>query len=277
MKVSKRNNVVIITAFIFISLLFGGLITTTTTKAQSVSTPSPLTPTPTATTTPTPTAKTPPPANEKSTTDEVAILKAQLEQMKFYDQKLLSTVYWSLGAVITLTILIAGFSWFTNFRLYERDKESLRREMSLEIDKFRSDVKVLFSEQKSSLSNSLENLVTEKFQEGFTDIDSKLDRLKTELTRNQINTNLLEAKIWTTKGVYKNAMTVYMSTLEEATRKDQSQYYSSILNGILEIVEKLDWITTHTMADLEKLFNALPKEQQISCDSIREKLKEKLK
>ena len=269
MKVSKHHKVLVFTAFIFISLLLGGLITTTTTKAQSASTPSPLTPTPTATTLSV--------ANDKSTNDEVLILKAQLEQMKFYDQRLLSTVYWSLGAVITLAILIAGFSWFTNFRLYERDKDSLRRELSLEIDKFRSDVKVLFSEQKSSLSNSLENLVAEKFQEEFTDLDSKLDRLKTELTRNQINTNLLEAKLWATKGVYTNAMKVYMSTLEEAIRKDQSLYYSSILNGILEIVEKLDWVTTHTMADLEKLFNTLPKEQQISCDSIREKLKEKLK
>jgi len=249
--------------FMLYIILFGGLIATTTTKAQSVSTPS-LTPMPTATAT-------------NQTSNEISVLQAQLEEMRFYDQRLLTTVYWSLGTVVTLAILFAGFSWFSNFRLYERDKESLRRELSLETDKLRSDVKTLFAEQKSTLSMAIEEKISSELQEEFSNINSRLDRLGMNLKSNEISVELLEAKLWELKAVDINAMKAYESALEKAISTNQSQYYSAILNGILSTIERLNWVTTHTMANLERLFSQLPTEQQPSCNNIREKLKEKLK
>src|SRR2546430_2545662 len=57
--------------------------------------------------------------------EELVVLKAQLEQMRFYDARLLATVYWALGGLAALTVGVIGFGWFANFKVYERDKAQL--------------------------------------------------------------------------------------------------------------------------------------------------------
>ena len=59
------------------------------------------------------------------------MLEAQLKVMREYDARLLHTVYWSLTTVATLTLVLVGFGWFVNFRVYERDKASLLHELNV--------------------------------------------------------------------------------------------------------------------------------------------------
>src|SRR6266849_9833581 len=54
-------------------------------------------------------------AGSQSPNEEVQALRAQLEVMRRYDDRILSTVYWSLGTVVLLAVLLYGFSWYTNF------------------------------------------------------------------------------------------------------------------------------------------------------------------
>lgn len=63
---------------------------------------------------------------------EARILRAQLETARQYDQRLVETVYWGLGTVVTIAIALVGFGAFANLRLYERDKASLREELRRE-------------------------------------------------------------------------------------------------------------------------------------------------
>lgn len=65
----------------------------------------------------------------QSDTEKSAILQSQIELMRQYEDRILQTVYWSLGGMITVVVLIAGFGWFANFRLYEHDKKVLRQEL----------------------------------------------------------------------------------------------------------------------------------------------------
>jgi len=60
------------------------------------------------------------------TSTEATLLNAQLELMRQYDQRIIATVYWSLGSFITMIVVLVGFSWFTNFKVYERDRDALR-------------------------------------------------------------------------------------------------------------------------------------------------------
>ena len=46
-----------------------------------------------------------------------------------FDQRLLTTVFWALGLVATFAVGLAGFSWFSNYRAYERDKASIKEEL----------------------------------------------------------------------------------------------------------------------------------------------------
>jgi len=58
-----------------------------------------------------------------------AALTRQIELITQLDQRLLTTVYFCLGTVVTIFALMIGYNWFANFRTYERDKETLHREM----------------------------------------------------------------------------------------------------------------------------------------------------
>ena len=73
----------------------------------------------------------PEPATTQSSSSntEVAVLHAQLETVRTYDERLLATVHWALGIVIAVVLVMAGFGWYANFRLYDRDKEALRMEV----------------------------------------------------------------------------------------------------------------------------------------------------
>lgn len=62
-------------------------------------------------------------------TDNTAVLQAQLDVMRDYTKHLLSTVYWSLGVIVTIVVLLIGFGWFANFKVYERDKIALQQQL----------------------------------------------------------------------------------------------------------------------------------------------------
>src|SRR5215470_14487695 len=54
------------------------------------------------------------PASAHLQSDEDKLLEAQLSTVREYDEKLLQTVYWSLGGVFLLVVLVGGINWFTN-------------------------------------------------------------------------------------------------------------------------------------------------------------------
>lgn len=89
-------------------------------------------------------------ASEPRESEEVAVLKAQLEVHKDYTQHILSTVYWSLGGVLSITMLIAGFGWFANFKIYEKDREILARELQAKLEEAISELNSSHDERVSA-------------------------------------------------------------------------------------------------------------------------------
>ena len=69
--------------------------------------------------------------NLLATQSEVIQLKATLQVVQSYQDKFLATVYWSLGTIATIVVLLVGFGWFANFRIYERDKSALKDELHM--------------------------------------------------------------------------------------------------------------------------------------------------
>jgi len=60
-----------------------------------------------------------------------SVTEKELETVRDYDQRLLSTVHWALGGVFLLVALVGGLNWFTNYRLYERERDALRESSKL--------------------------------------------------------------------------------------------------------------------------------------------------
>jgi hypothetical protein len=69
---------------------------------------------------------------------EVLALRAQLQTMREYDQRIIGVVYWGLGTaaalVVAFTVILIGFNWFSNVRLIDRDKADLREELQVLVE-----------------------------------------------------------------------------------------------------------------------------------------------
>jgi hypothetical protein len=146
--------------------------------------------------------QTPPPAGtptsqvESQQSPEVIALRAQLDLMRQFDDRLLSTVYWSLGGMITIVVLIAGFSWFANNRLHEKDKAILRQELES-----------IIREEMSKARAELAKAAREAAKSELNTLSEDIKFIKFELLET-------EANQWESKGVYANVLTTSRQMLD---------------------------------------------------------------
>lgn len=114
----------------------------------------------------------PPAPSTDGASPEVAVLRAQLETQRQYDERLVNTVYWGLGAAITLAFGLSGFGVFYTVRQSDREKTALQAELSAtlrdQISQIKADLStettktrqatVKWSEEmKKTLTDALEN------------------------------------------------------------------------------------------------------------------------
>jgi uncharacterized protein HemX len=57
-------------------------------------------------------------------------LKAQLEVTRGFQSDVIATVWGALGVLAAMTLGLIAFGWWTNFRMYERDRRSLLEELT---------------------------------------------------------------------------------------------------------------------------------------------------
>lgn len=104
---------------------------------------------------------------------QIEVLKAQVEVMKSYQDKFLSTVYWSLGTVAALVVFLAGINWFTNNRNLEKEAQlqketiqneliSIRNKLNEKVDEALLESKAASNETIKLLENDLKTSILEK-------------------------------------------------------------------------------------------------------------------
>lgn len=98
--------------------------------------------------------------------------RGELKTMREYHTSLLDTVYWSLGTIVALALLLIGSSWYANLRIYENDKARIQEE----VDKKLSQASASMSRELQRLSESLNDMVDR-------DVCSLGERLSSEINR----------------------------------------------------------------------------------------------
>jgi CRISPR/Cas system CSM-associated protein Csm2 small subunit len=113
------------------------------------------------------------------------LLKGELKAIREYHGSLLDTVYWTLGIVFGLVLVIIGSSWYTNFRLYEADKARLLEEVERKI-----------AEANSRSARDLQGLssnLSDKADRGLLALDNRLstdiERLRSDIKDSDIRIN----------------------------------------------------------------------------------------
>lgn len=208
--------------FLFILTL---LLSSVFFRTPNVSAQSPV-PTPT----PTPTAAAPTLGANPTEDPEVVALKAQLEVMREYDGRLLETVYWALGTTVVILLGLAVFGWYTNFRVYERDKEAMREDLQLFV-----------REELSKIRKSLQDEANQRYQDAINSAQKATKAEVVPLMRQVVDLGKLIFEIR------------YRMAIEEAKRQEEKSKLTALDYYVLAIELTQEFPPTYYIEPLKGL------------------------
>lgn len=182
-------------------------------------------------------------ASEARASEEVAVLKGQLEVHKDYTQHLLSTVYWSLGGVLSITMLIAGFGWFANFKIYEKDREILARELQAKFEEAIAELKSGHDERVSAAIDEIPKLIENSIGNKFDGVNHLLKSVRASSRKSiadlKCDIALLERKNWIREGVLANALSFDIEHLEAAITAESEFHIRKALENMRDALSTL--------------------------------------
>jgi hypothetical protein len=203
-------------------------------------------------------------------TEQLAVVRAQLADARDFQSNMLSTVYWSLGTLASVSVLLAGFGWFINLRVYERDKTALERELKAAITNesnllsqtLRSSADAQFATNEKAMSDrtvahsaqlqaSTQGLITSLEKALLKEISSLVGSqrdLKEELLLLQIRMEEKDREDWLRKQVLANALDCSIAILKLA--KSLSDEHS-IADALDKIKQDLDAIQINTTTSID--------------------------
>lgn len=188
--------------------------------------------------------------------NELILAKAELAASLRFQDQVLTTVYWSLGTIAGLAILLVGYGWWSNFRIYDRDKQSLERELMVLLDKetnelkeqLRVDMVKKISDASASLDKDLktaEERVSKSFETLLESNYNKTRAQLSQLTKKQegILEKIYEIELAKTinerqeaidKRMYRNALQDSVSALEIALKLSFEYRVGEVLDLVTE-------------------------------------------
>ena len=215
------------------------------------------------------------PADDRSSEQRdstIIALRAQLETMRSYDQRLLATVYWALGGLVALGAVLIGFGWFANFRVYERDKAALRQELLGVIASRLAESESHLSDRVSAVSTQLDETARAAASQAISPVKQITQELQSELVFLKYQMYEAEFDRWSAAGVHTNSLRVAVSMISIAQADLDEFWVSKALDrmrsafksgarpdadGAREVQEVLDCLPPGFAADVQNLREAL--------------------
>jgi hypothetical protein len=142
---------------------------------------------------------------------ELVALRAELRTIREYNEAFVTMVQWGLGTVAGVALLLVGFSWFSNQRNYDRDREALSQDVAARSTESAANVRAELSTALAELRESVSTAVKQQLGHELLDVQiaiQRLERVTVDLEGEQIIT---EARYWEQKDVLANAIVEYIS------------------------------------------------------------------
>lgn len=210
---------------------------------------------------------------------EVTALKAQVATMREYQDRFLDIVQWSLGTVVTITIGLLAFGWYTNKTTYDRDRDALRQER----DSLRHELRALVSDEIRRVSQELETAASaaekplqERLEKSFASklsrYDSRLDSITGDILTLQASNVEREAMEAMQKKRYNWAIYKYCDALELSVKRQADHYeVPDILDAIKQALQspglKLD---ADDITRMVEILGRLPTRYQAAAENLIE-------
>lgn len=208
--------------------------------------------------------------------NEVSLLKAQNSLIREYQGSLLDTVYWALGGVFGTVLVLAGFGWWSNFKLYEADKERLQRDLSTKISELESMLALRLETNRTELERTVDakgEAQLSRMATELSDVRANISRLSEEsrersdqirATSEQLETAIaatnklvhttdadfrfVEEFVWETRGAPSNILITQCQGIRAAVKAESSDRVGFVLRRLKDTLSK-HYLNTNTPID----------------------------
>ncbi|MGX4640557.1 hypothetical protein [Massilia sp. SYSU DXS3249] len=150
--------------------------------------------------------------------EEIIVLRAQNQLMQDYQGTMIDIVLWSLTGISTIAVLVAGFGWWSNFKIYENDKKRLQEEVDSNLAQQIAQLEVRLQSTALNLERSIDAKVEANLSRAhsdlatlrseFSDIKKKCDALQEQVNESKRQSYLarselraVEENIWEIKEI----------------------------------------------------------------------------
>lgn len=214
--------------------------------------------------------------------EEIA-LRAQLQTIREYNDKLLSTVYWALGTVVTIVVLLIGFSWFASFRVSSREKEALKQELQGTLkqdvsslhDALKADTErrfASFKEEVDKLHAEMKKSATSAGEAAAGKLRGQLTNLGWEVHDIRIELLVAEAKKWEAESILTIAIRRHAKILRLRVKRDTTYSLPETLDEIKRLLQKMTSINADSTRDVLNALDCLPSEYAVVASGLRERI-----
>lgn len=169
---------------------------------------------------------------------QIEVLKAQVEVMKSYQDNFLSTVYWSLGGVVSIVFILVGYSWLTNFKNQEKEIQLLKDLISKEVLLAKQNlVKEIDDSKKESFEKLLGSL-NEETKKTIRPIELKVRDLFKNVNSNNYSLLIIDYEKWMEKKVYGNAVITSLDLIKISLAIGIDYYIEESLEKLIQVLER---------------------------------------
>jgi hypothetical protein len=207
-------------------------------------------------------------------------LTAQNRLMKENQQNLLETVYWSLGTLVVIAGLLMGFSWYTNFRVYERDKLVLKQDLQAMLVEEINKRFVSISETYSGLQKEIGEraVIHEKriaeigAQEAKlvqSRLDSAIESQRHEIGKLRLDVLEHEADNWLARKVPNNELRAMIRTIRIAQEIDYDFFVARSLDRIKGCMQRGANPNADLASELVSMLDGLPSKYSSDVEAIK--------
>jgi len=164
---------------------------------------------------------------------------------------------------------VAGAGWFANFRLYERDKNALREELT-------SYIKTEMSQESSNIHNTFKTLKTELDESAIAAAkkasaaqESKIKKLHHDILTLKLDVLHQEAKSFRQQELHGSELTAWKKMFSLALEIGWDFKITNCLEGMVSAMKAGGKATSSEVTEIFTMLDQLPKEYILLSDRVR--------
>ncbi len=223
---------------------------------------------------------------------KISQLETQVNLTDKYLDRITNTVFWSLSVLGGIAALLVGFGWFSNFKVYQRDKKALREELEniigTSLEKQENLISQRLSKIPSEIDSQIDSLKEEVNSESKKHVENSFDELKSEINNLKASVNSLKTKYkdlrlkdldmkrryWEIKDVPSNELMDCVRIMELATELNKDHAISSSIDRVRAILKDGHNIYHGDEFELVEVLDSLPEKYSEGVNSIKTLLRE---